>query len=372
MKELKIVGFVFLFLTQLCSANMASPIIEGSKNASAFSSKNVTILHENIIVHISQDFKTATYTIEYTIKSDLVGGQIPLLFLAKDYKDNFNVWLDEKMINVQCIPSNIIKPEDVQYEGFANSFSENIDENKYISITWQRNKRNLYNLDDLKYFEADLSKGEHKIKVEYTANVWIDKSNEWINEYSFRYSLAPAKFWKSFGSIDITVFQDGTIKPLLTNLGSPIEGDFGKVSTWKFNKLPSENFNIVYKPKISKIANVLIAIEPFGIMILVGIVLLLFHIAINFWYKKKIITKKVTWIVVLGSFIVPYLMLHSFFISYDIIDNIIGADASQRHGYYFLILFVYPILVTIYMIIMWIIDIIIRKKLTKSNFSHFF
>lgn len=358
--------FLFLLIFNFSFANMASPIIEGSKNASAFSSKNVTILHENIIVHISQDFKTAKYTIEYYVKSDLVGGQIPLLFLAKDYKDNFNVWLDGKLVKIKDIPNYIINPENNQFADFANSFAEKIDENKYISITWQRNNTNLYNLDDLKYFEADLTKGEHKIKVEYSANVWIDKSNEWVNEYSFRYSLAPAKFWKSFGNLDITVFQDGTIKPLRTNLGSPIEGDFGKVSTWKFNKLPSENFNIIYKPNISQTAKALISLDPFGIMILVGIVLMLFHIAINFWYRKKIITKKVTWVVILGSFVVPYLMLHSFFISYDIIDNIIGADASKRHGYYFLILFVYPILVTIYMTIMWIIDVLIRRKLTKS------
>jgi hypothetical protein len=343
---------------------MASPIVEGSKNATAFSSKNVAILHENIVVHISQDFKTAQYTIEYTIKSDVVGGQIPLLFLAKDYKDNFTVWLDEKFVKIKDIPNYIIKPENNQFADFTNSFTEKIDENKYISITWQHNNTNLYDQDDLKYFEANLTNGEHKIKVAYTANVWIDKSNEWINEYSFRYSLAPAKYWKSFGSLDITVFQDKNIKPLLTNLGNPINGDFEKVSTWKFNKLPAENFNIIYKPEISPTAKALIAIDPFGIAFLVGIVLMLIHIAINFWYRKKNTIKKHTWIVILGSFIVPYIMLHIYFISYDIIDNLIGLDASKRHGYYFLILFWYPVLVVIYLAIMWMIDIIMRKKLT--------
>jgi hypothetical protein len=359
--------FIFLLVTHFCRANMASPILEGSKNATAFSSKNVAILHENILVHISQDFKTAKYTIEYTIKSDEVGGQIPLLFLARDYKDNFTVWLDGKLVKIKDIPNYIIKPESNQFADFANSFTEKIDEYKYISITWQRNNTNLYNLDDLKYFEANLTKGEHKIKVEYSANVWIDKSNEWVNEYSFSYSLAPAKYWKSFGGLDITVFQDGNIKPLVTNLGNPIEGNFDKVSTWKFNKLPSENFNIIYKPNISQTAKALITIEPFGIMILVGIVLLLFHIAINFWYRKKNRIKKYSWVVVLGSFIVPYLMFHSYFISYDSIDNIIGVDASKRHGYYFLILFWYPVLVAAYMIIMWIIDVQIRKKILNQN-----
>lgn len=357
--------FLFLLIFNFGFANMASPIVEGSKNASAFSSKDVTILHENIVVHISQDFKTAKYTIEYAIKSDVVGGQIPLLFLAKDYRDNFSVWLDGKLVQLQDLPNYIIKPENNQFEGFSNSFPQKIDEIKYISITWQRNITNLYKLTDLKYFKTNLSKGEHKVKIEYTANVWIDKSNEWVNEYSFRYSLAPAKYWKSFGALDITVFQEGNIKPLTTNLGNPTEGKFDAISTWKFNKLPGENFNIIYKPEISTTAKILIDIDPFGIAFFAGIVLMLLHIAINFWCRKKNLTKKYNWIVILGGFIVTYLMLHIYFISYDIIDGLIGSDASKRHGYYILILFWYPVFVAIYLAIMWIIDVIMRKIYQK-------
>ncbi len=345
---------------------MASPIVEGSKNASAFSSKDVTILHENIVVHISQDFKTAKFTIEYTIKSDVVGGQIPLLFLARDYKDNFTVWLDGKLVQLQDLPNYIVKPENNQFEGFSNSFPQKIDEIKHISITWQRNITNLYKLTDLKYFKTNLSKGEHKIKVEYTANVWIDKSKEWVNEYSFRYSLAPAKYWKSFGTLDITVFQEGSIKALTTNLGNPTEGKFGTISTWKFNELPGENFNIIYKPEINSTAKALIAIDPFGIAFLAGIVLMLLHIAIIFWYRKSNLTKKYNWIVILGSFIIPYLLFPIYFTSYTAIDELIGVDASKRHGYYVLVLFLYPVLVLVYMAIVWIIDIIIRRKLTKT------
>jgi hypothetical protein len=274
--------------------------------------------------------------------------------------------LDGKLIKIQDIPNFIIKPENNQFEGFSNSFNEKIDDNKYISIVWERNHTDLYNLDDLKYFETNLTKGEHKIKVEYTANVWIDKSNEWINEYSFRYSLAPAKYWKSFRSLDIKVFQDGNIKPLTTNLGSQIEGKFDTISTWKFNKFPCENFNIIYNPEISPLAKKMIAIDPFGIAFLVGIVLMLLHIAIIFWFRKKNPIKKYTWIVILGSFIVPYLLFHIYFASYDIIDRLIGADASKRHGYYVLVLFWYPVLVPVYMVIVWIFDIIIRKKLAKT------
>jgi hypothetical protein len=356
----------FSFLVHFCYSNMASPIVEGSKNTSAFSSKNITILHENIIVHISNDFKTAKYTIEYTIKSEVTGAQIPLLFLAQEYKDNFIVWLDGNKINTQNIPNNIIHAEKSQFEDFMNSFPERIDGNAYIPIRWQPNNTSLINLDDLKYFEANLLKGEHKIKVEYTADVWVNNSN-WVKEYSFRYSLSPAKYWKSFGSLHITIFQDGEVKALHTNLGNPIERKFGKVATWKFNSLPSDNFNITYKPEINETAKILFNIEPFGLMLIFGLFLMLIHISFNYWFRQKDAVKKISWIVILGSFIVPYLMLHCYFLAYDLIDNAIGKHASKHHGYYFLILFWYPFLVAIYLFIMWIIDLIIKRKFIKKQ-----
>lgn len=365
MKNLKTI-FLLLLTVHFCFANMASPMREGSKNASAFSSKDVAILHENIVVHISQDFKTAKYTIEYTIKSDVVGGQIPLLFLAQDFKDNFTVWLDGKPVAIKNIPEQYYKTQNSPFANFTNSFTDIVDNNQYISIYWQPRHKVQYNLDDLKYFETNLTQGEHKIRVEYLANVWVDKSNQWINEYSFRYSLAPAKSWKSFESLDITVFQDGNVKPLTTNLGNPREGKFDTMSTWNFNKLPADSFDIYYKPEIKGTAKTLIAIDPFGIAFLSGIVLMLIHIVLNYWHRKRNAIKKYSWVVIIGSFIVSYLMLHIYFISYAIIDGLIGVDASGRHGYYFVIVIFYPVLVVVYMAIMWVIDVIMRKKLTKT------
>lgn len=92
---------------------------------------------------------------------------------------------------------------------------------------------------------------------------------------------------------------------------------------------------------------------------------MLLHFCIIFWFRKKNVTKKYTWIVILGSLLIPILILFSFMESYVFIDYLIGNDATKRHGYYFLAIIWYPILVPIYMTIMWLIDIITRKKLTK-------
>jgi hypothetical protein len=110
-----------------------------------------------------------------------------------------------------------------KYSNFINSpfarFNGIKDE---VTIYWDKNDAFIYKAHDLKYFDTDISKGVHKVSVEYVDNVWSDNS-DWIKKYSFRYSLTPAKFWKSFGNLNITVEQDGTIKELSTNIGRPIE-----------------------------------------------------------------------------------------------------------------------------------------------------
>jgi hypothetical protein len=356
----------FSLLGNLCIANMASPIREGSKNASAFSSSDVSILHENIVIHIRNDFKTAKFTIEYIVKSDVLGGQIPLLFLAKDYKEEFRVWLDEQKINIRDIPSDIIRLKGSPFEKFSNSFNDVIDSNQYLRISWMHNDNILYNLDDLKYFEANLTKGVHKIKVEYTASVW-EYHTEWLKEYSFRYSLLPAKYWKSVGGLSITIFQDGNLRNITTNLGNPSEGKIETISTWKFASFPCDLFVIEYKPELSKMAQILIDIDPFGIMIICGILLFVFHFTLVFWFRKKHLLKRFSWILLVGSFIVPGLILLIFFSTYNLIDCLLGDDASKRHGYYFLILFWYPIMAACYFVIMWLLETIMKRQLKSKR-----
>lgn len=70
MKLKLIVIAVLIILSHVSRGNMASPIREGSYAASAFSSKDVDILSESILIQIDADFKTARYIIEYTIRSD--------------------------------------------------------------------------------------------------------------------------------------------------------------------------------------------------------------------------------------------------------------------------------------------------------------
>ena len=340
----------------IANANMASPIRPGTKTSTAFSSKDIDILSETINIKIASDFKTAKFTIEYNIQSNISGNQIPLLFYAKNYGDKFSVLLDNNSVLIQDIPSDFIL--DASYNGLKKEADD-------VDITWNKDYQSSYKLQDLKYFETDIPKGKHKITVSYTANVWVDVSG-WTKKYSFYYSLTPAKFWKSFGILDIRLEQAGNIRQLTTNIGLPEEKKFQQKNNWHFNKLPDEYLAFSYTPMPNKLASILISIEPFGIALLVGLLLFVIHLILIILYRKRNPNKKQSLVVGIGSILVPLLFLISYIYSFTMIDDVIGTDAGKSHGYSsILALIFYPVFLPIYWFVMWLLDKFIKRKLSK-------
>ena len=353
--------FIFLFLFgQFAKANMASPIWKGTSSSSVFSSKDIDILSEKIFIEIDNDFQTAKFIVEYNIRSESSGIQIPLLFLAENFKDSFYIWLDDKKVNVQDIENKYF--DNSSFLGFSNSLD------KETVIYWEEHSGSYYRINDLKYFEADIEKGIHKIRVEYIAYVWINNL-DWVREYSFRYSLIPAKYWKSFGNLEIIVEQEGQVRQIVTNLGLPKEKEIKSINTWIFNELPNEYFEISFKPTLNYFAKILISISPLGLWVIATILLVLIHLVFSFFYRRKNIAKKFSIVVITGSIIIPFLSLRSYVYSYDLIDIVIGEHASQRHGYIFLVFFLYPIFVLFYWLTLWIVDRRYKKKLLNENAS---
>jgi hypothetical protein len=343
---------------------MASPLRPGTIFANALTSRDISILQEQIKVQVLKGFKTAAFDIVYRIKTDVEGGQIPLLFLAKDYKGDFKVWVDDQQVKLQDIPNYIIKTNDSKFANFENSFEYSESDNKFVKINWTENHYNLYKLDDLKYFETYLKKGEHKIRVSYTANVWVYNA-EWLKEYSFRYALTPASYWKSFGGLSINIINESGVDSVTTNLGNPVEGKFGSISNWNFKQLPVDIFEINYHPVIGNLASSLIAIDPFILMIIFGLILFAIHLWLNMRYRKNNLQKRISWLVVIGSVISPVLILFSYIASYLLIEKLLGEHSSTRMGYYVLILGFYPVVVVIYLLLMILLDWLFKKHLIK-------
>lgn len=197
---------------------MASPILPGTSSSSAISSKSIHILEEKIHIDIDETFTTATCVVEYFIETQTAGLQIPLLFYAQDYNPDFyfKVWVDNEEVSILDSENKSISLDNFHLT--PDTLSGNTLDRGDISIS------------ALKYFETHLSQGRHTVRVEYVSTVWIYRSG-WINEYSFHYALAPAKHWKSFGKLQITLDSCPLCPPLTTNLGPPAKGSLASGAT---------------------------------------------------------------------------------------------------------------------------------------------
>ena len=96
--------FIIVLIVNSCFANMASPMRKGTSISTVFTSKNIDILNEKIYFKPNKEFKIGSYLIEYHIKTDTSGKQIPLLFYAIDYKENFKVFIDNQEIQLSKLP----------------------------------------------------------------------------------------------------------------------------------------------------------------------------------------------------------------------------------------------------------------------------
>lgn len=324
---------------------MASPYTRGTLTASAISSKDIDIVSEQIIIRLSPDAGSAYYIVTYTIKLDSNGRQVPLLFVAKDYAGKFTVTVDGR-------PTSVISGMFLNNASSYNTirkFSLVGDANT-VTVRWDNNNTNTYRLEDLIYFEADFTAGTHVVQVEYTAVPWSNRM-DWVRELNHRYSLTPAKFWRSFGSLDITVSADSINGAITTNLGSGTEH-------WHFNKLPAEFIEVNYKPHISSTAAALIKIGPEVATLL----LVVLHLVLIDRAEKN----KLRWISrtvkITGIFLVPIAGMIVYMLAYGFIDGFIGPAASGYHGYYGLIIFLYPIALPVYALVVWLLSKLMKES----------
>jgi hypothetical protein len=348
--------FLFLlFSGNYLWANMASPITFGTESALAFSSMQCDIINEKIDITIHENFSLASYKIEYHILTDTGGVQIPLLFYARNYKDDFKVWLDGKEVDLITPPYEYPPRKINDFENFSSSFSPSKDtnESQRFTVQWRDGAEEECSANDLKYFKVNLSKGEHQIRVEYDA-LPLEDRGEWISKYQFSYMLSPARHWRSFGKLEIALHMQQSDSPITTNLGKPLSTTFDTLTIWEFSKLPDDIIEINYEPKINSFAAVLIAVNPVGFTFICAFLIFFFNYQSIRNYKRDNPGKKYFWVIAVSSIGFSFFILVSFMLSFNLIDLVIGSNASKYHGYTFMIFLLYPILVPVYGFLMWL------------------
>jgi hypothetical protein len=339
---------------------MASPWKEGTWNGSPFINQYVDILNEKIAVEINEKFDEALFKIEYSIETSKDGIKIPLLFIAMDFKKDFKIWVDGVPKTLEVFAHEYDSKLDSNRTKDFNYF---LDENGDVTIWWNKSNGTVQNLNALKYFEVDLPKGKHLIQIEYVATPWI-LSEGWVKEYHFRYSLSPAKYWKSFNKLEVELNNKST-KQITTRLAGQPQIQKEAVLKWEFDSLPTETFEIIYIPPVNNKAAILISIGPYRLSLIVLFLCVLVHFFLAKWYRKKS-SKKYSWVIILGSILSPFIMYLSYVYSYVWIDSLIGEEAVKNHGYEVLVIIFYPINLAIYLAIAWQVDKYwLRKKENK-------
>jgi hypothetical protein len=323
---------------------MAQSYFRGTKNAIPLISKHTDILSEKIMVGIGEDFTMDDFFIEYHISTDTTGKQIPMLFVALDVADKFQVWVDDSEVQVEKLSDSTI------CSAFKPDIRKMDEKGEGAWMRWMdTSSEEFYYFKDRRSFNINLKKGEHTIRVTYkaTPSFYI---NDWIRRYHLDYSLEPARHWKSFGSLEIAVTNRFHL-PIETTLGKPNNGDGQTFLIWDYKGLPASAFSITYAPHVSFLASILMAIGPLGLSLIFSGFLIFFHWRSIKRHRMKLKKGRPPYLT-MGSIFIPLLALLAFLFSYNLIDAVIGDEATNFHGYTFFAVLLYPIIMPVYWFIM--------------------
>lgn len=339
---------------------MASPYQQGTQASTAISSRDVDVLYERLFIEIDDAFQTAFIQAEYDILIPEGGTTIPLLFLALQYDSEFSAFLNDELIETNWLGD--LYAQQLDSLGYFFPFDTSYSGSSVISLSWSDSTSlEQYHIEDCIYLDVPIAAGKHTIRVEYTATNWVDLS-DLIRQRQFKYSLTPARYWKTFGGLECIIQNTESTVPITTNLGPPNEGTLDSVATWYFASLPVEVISISEDHKLTLSAKIASSIGANGFMYFCGFLFAFLHIYLIKRYRQSNPTGCFSLPVLLGSLFFPALILSSYLFAESAIDSIIGEQASRFHGYSFLIVLLYPFLMPIWAVAAFLIDLIWRKK----------
>lgn len=313
-------------------ANMATPWREGTNSARPFTNQWVDIVKEELTIKPERHFRNAQYDIRYHISVKKGGVRIPLLFIALDQSSDFRIEVDGKEVMLQGVPREYT-PDHPGFRDFRYFFEEGPGSDADVVLYDSPNGGRVYSLNMLKYFTADLSKGSHEIHVSYKACHWQDLSDGWVKSYEFRYALSPARYWKSFGELLLTIDASECLHPLELQLDRHTTIRPGSILQRTVHGVPSEILYLGYQPKITGFPATLLSIGPLGIALIVGIPLAILHFLLLAIRSRRKPEANNGWIVSIGSFLVPIIFFWTWICAYDWIDTALGEHAARSHGY---------------------------------------
>ncbi|RZJ73197.1 hypothetical protein [Flavobacterium sp.] len=294
-------------------ANMAKPWVDGSKHSGLFTSTEAQVKHEKIDIELisKNDVFFGKYRVVYDIfvAKDIA---MPLQFIGLELHGNPTVSVNGKIVETTIPPVTFASVS--EYD------------------------RQTHEAKDEFRFDADLKSGRNQIVVSYQVNIEYGLTSL-EREYTLRYAIYPAKYWKSFGPIEIQLKASPEFEFTKANIGQP-KFD-GKFHTWKIKASDVDELEISFVRRKSVLGKLLIFLEPGGIASVAFILFGFLNVRLLRKYPKK--AKQIVWT---GIFVAPTLFYLVFEKAYFWIDS--ALQQWQNHGYTFFYWIFWPLLALLY------------------------
>jgi hypothetical protein len=347
---------VQLGLVHAAVANMASSEVFGSRGAAPLVSRQLEVLGERLHILGFGRLDSAMVHASYRILVPPgVHGALPLLFVALERQGPLRVLFNGRPVELGPLPP--LDP--ATYLAHDHGRADEL-----VVGYHGGNGGWVYDLKDLQAFTLDMTPGEHTVDVTYNAAPWIDRGH-WVREHSIRYSLSPARHWKRFGPLEVIVETPEAEGLFRTTLGAPTVGGLPGRAVWRFAEIPADVITVGFTPQVGPLARGLMGLSPFGIALLVGMVLLLLHVRWMHRFRLNGHTG-ISVPLVVGVLLAPLGFLFAFLVGYDLIDLAIGPDAGRFHGYTFLYMGFYPLIMPLYAVGCWLLDRHWKRRMERG------
>lgn len=346
-------GLLVLVLPACLKANMANPIQKGTLAATPFVAQHAEILNAQIVAQLDSICRQARFTVRYVIWVEEAKPQVPFLFYAADYLEDFQLTLDGEPQTISPLPASFGQDPGPH---FSEVFpADDWDQSLRTYLSFGEGQRYTVAASDYQFFEADLSAGRHTLTVSYLANQWTDR-RDWVQAFSFRYALAPARQWRHLRKLTLTWIPGPCLQEWKTNLGPPQQIS-DQQQSWSYTfaegeDLPWDYWLIKYQPPISAFAKFLIWLGPTGLAGIAFVVLGLIHNR-RLYRRSQNPTSPAQHGLVVGALLIPLLALVTYWKSFVWIDRAIGEAASGYHGYPFLVVVYLPLIALGYGVATW-------------------
>lgn len=362
---------LFSLITLVCGSAQAmhyNPNLQGAMAARPFLAENIQVLSENLIITIDPGFEYASFDQSFQIKTFDSGNQIPFLLYTGDLLDSLTVYVDGQKVVVKEINEvdNIRKS---RFVGFAYQFENepNLEDSiSWVEIMGAENRIESIPAERMSFFEANLSEGNHTIRITFSAPKAF-KGDDWVGHSSFSYSLSPSQYWKSFGSLNLTIDASGFDSPITTNLRKPESGSLSGRAKWSLTSMETEVVSIDFTPEIKGTAQTLIAIGPFWMAQILGFFLVLTHLYFMYRWKRMHSKYRFSWYWLVGVVLTPLLYFGGWELCYEWIEYLLGDLSTGYRGDGAFLLFLAIIVTPLYMGFTALVDYIMESKVKQKE-----